>query len=123
MSGAEDARKCLLRHRQIAAVHELYESEHLVVVDVVEEEHRVLVLVQRRRRRLVEQQRLEQRRTGGQDQLVRADRPVAARQRHVKEEFLLPRLAERFAQFGVMVIPAQRKSCSLRRLHFVSTLA
>ncbi|CAB0031331.1 unnamed protein product [Trichogramma brassicae] len=90
----------LLRHVDLALVHELDRGLELRPLDVLHDDDRMLALV-------VAEERLEVRAAGRQYHLVSLDRILVAGERHVDEAFRLQQLIEHVGEVRLVVVPAQ----------------
>jgi len=100
LGNLEEGGEVLLVNRHFSTVHELEESLHLVVADVLEEDYRVFV-------RGVVEHALEVGRTGGQDHLVGFQVEAITGNGHIHKGFMVEEVLEDRQEVVLVVVPAQ----------------
>ena len=100
LSHLEEGGEVLLVHGDLAPVHELQESLHLVIADILQKDDWVLV-------GRVVKHGLKVRRTGGQHDFVGFQVEAIARNGHVHEGLVVEKILEDGKKIVLVVVPAE----------------
>lgn len=105
--GLNQRMQSLLRHADLAAIHEIDDGLHHPAAKVLQHNHRMLA-------RRVGEHALEERRARGQNDLVRSDARLGADERHVDERFGLEQRIEGAQDVVLVIVPPQAVMLRLR---------